>query len=112
MLRRDFEPFFLGTAMTISRTGPPLIGAKLGWPPKKATAALYRRGGPTSLAKTLQPRNNLAAAAGVVPQGPHARKKGPAPLLPPPPAPPAGPSPRAPPPPPPAPRVRRRPPAH
>src|ERR1700746_1896217 len=82
MLRRDFEIFFLGTAMTISRTGPPFICAKLGWPPKKATAALNRRGGPTSLAKTLQPRNNLAAAAGFVPQGRQTGKRVPALLIP------------------------------
>src|SRR5689334_21700944 len=72
MLRRDFETCFLGTAMTISRTGAP---------PKKATAALYRRGGPTSLAKTLQPRNNLAAAAGFVPQGRQTGKRMPALLI-------------------------------
>src|SRR5437763_9658133 len=78
MLRRDFETFFLGTAMTISRTGAPLACAKLGCAPKKATAALCRRGGPTSLAKTLQPRNNLAAAARFVPQGRQTGKRGPA----------------------------------
>src|SRR5947207_15846205 len=81
MLRRDFETFFLGTAMTISRTGAPLACAKLGCAPKKATAALYRRGGPTSLAKTLQPRNNLAAAAGFVPQGRQTGKRMPALLI-------------------------------
>src|SRR5439155_365900 len=81
MLRRDFETFFLGTAMTISRTGAPLACAKLGCAPKKATAALYRRGGPTSLAKTLQPRNNLAAAARFVPQGRQTGKRVPALLI-------------------------------
>src|SRR5260370_24176415 len=104
MLRRDFEPFFLGTAMTISRTGPPLIGAKLGRPPKKATAALYRRGGPTSLAKTLQPPNKLTAAAGVLPPGSPNRQKGASPALPAPPPPPAGPRCGPPPAPPPPPR--------
>src|SRR5260370_37738686 len=74
-LRHDFDAFFLGTAMTISRTGRPGY-QEAGPAPKKATAALYRRGGPTSLAKTLQPRNNLAAAAGVFPQGRPNREKG------------------------------------
>src|SRR5260370_42570425 len=80
MLRRDFETFFLGTAMTISRTGCPGF-QEAGPAPKKATAALYRRGGPTSLAKKLQPRNNLAAPAGVVPPRRQNAKKGPGPPL-------------------------------
>lgn len=54
MLRRDFETFFLGTAMTISTTGRRHAG------PKKAAAALYRRGRRLSLAKTPRHRNNLA----------------------------------------------------
>src|SRR5215218_7918663 len=58
MLRRDFETFFLGTAMTISNTG------RGHWPgPKKAAAALCRRGRRHSLAKTSHRRNNLATAA-------------------------------------------------
>src|SRR5260370_39350255 len=79
-LRHDFDAFFLGTAMTISRTGRPGY-QEAGPAPKKATAALYRRGGPTSLAKTLQPRNKLAAAAGVLPPRPPNREKGPGPLI-------------------------------
>src|SRR5260370_15956221 len=79
-LRHDFDAFFLGTAMTISRTGRPGY-QEAGPAPKKATAALYRRGGPTSLAKTLQPRNNLAAAAGFVPQGSQTGKRVPALLM-------------------------------
>src|SRR5438876_6134104 len=81
MLRRDFEIFFLGTAITISRIGGPNF-RETGPAPKKATAALYRRGGPTSLAKTFHSRNNLAAAAGFVPQGRQAGKRVPALLAP------------------------------
>src|SRR5712664_837757 len=63
MLRRDFEPFFLGTAMTISTRG-----RRLSPGPKKAAAALYRRGRRPSLAKTSRRRNNLAPAARLVPE--------------------------------------------
>src|SRR5216684_5101297 len=63
MLRRDFETFFLGTAMTISTRG-----RRLSPGPKKAAAALYRRGRRPSLAKTSRRRNNLAPAARLVPE--------------------------------------------
>ena len=51
--------------MTISRTGRPRF-ARNWLAPQKSYGRACRRGGPTSLAKTLQPRNNLAAAAGFV----------------------------------------------
>src|SRR5215216_2235801 len=73
MLRRDFETFFLGTAMTISNTGR----GPLAWP-QKAAAALYRRGRRHSLAKTSHRRNNLAAAARFVSQRSQAGKRMPA----------------------------------
>jgi hypothetical protein len=60
MLRRDFETFFLGTAMTISTTGRRHAS------PKNAAAALYRRGRRLSLAKTSHRRNKLASPPGFV----------------------------------------------
>src|SRR5437868_6991849 len=63
MLRRDFETFFLGTAMTISRTGAALLHA-----PQKSCGRAYRRGRRLSLAKTSRRRNILAAAARLVPE--------------------------------------------
>src|SRR5580693_1650488 len=64
MLRRDFETFFLGTAITISTTR-----AASAPTPKKTAAALYRRGRAPSLAKTSHRRNNLAPAARLVSEG-------------------------------------------
>src|SRR5262245_38373636 len=55
--------------MTISTRG----GHRPG--PKKAAAALYRRGRRHSLAKTSHRRNNLAAAARFVPEGGQAGKR-------------------------------------
>src|SRR5471030_1939745 len=72
MLRRDFETFFLGTAITISRTGAAIT------PPQKAAAALYRRGRAPSLAKTSHRRNNLAPAARLVSEGRQSGKRVPA----------------------------------
>src|SRR6266850_6381171 len=69
MLRRDFETFFLGTAMTISTRG-----RRLSPGPKKAAAALHRRGRRPSLAKTSRRRNNLAPAARLVPERRQARE--------------------------------------
>src|SRR5512143_864147 len=74
MLRRDLEIFFFGTAMTRSPRRP-TPAKHPGASPKNAAAALYRRGGPTSLAKSLHPRNNLAAAARFVSEGGEARKR-------------------------------------
>ena len=82
MLRRDLETFFLGTAMTISTTGRLPANAV----PHKSYGRALRRGGPTSLAKSFRPRNNLAAAAGFVSQGRQTGKRMPPLLVWPPPA--------------------------
>src|SRR5262252_8470863 len=69
MLRRDFETFFLGTAMTISNRAGSLAR------PKKTAAALQRRGGRLSVYKTSRRRNNLASAALLVSEGREPRER-------------------------------------
>src|SRR5215831_2546946 len=64
----------------ISRTGAALRARNRAGP-QKSYGRAHRRGGPTSLAKTLQPCNNLAAAAGFVPQGRQTGKRVPALLI-------------------------------
>src|SRR5215813_11620955 len=74
MLRRDFEIFFLGTAMTISRTGAPLPCAKRGGPQKSYGRALAARRADFSSQNVTAPQQ-FSGRGGVCPSGSPNRQK-------------------------------------